>query len=167
MTFLQRLFGSKSYEHTSGGTYLMPTPQDQVPINWLAQELAKIRDGVVGIREDVSAMSQDVKSLSSNQSRHETWLTKIDSDVTSLRGFPQKIDTVEKDVKELETSMGGLKAEIAELKAYRASSIASEATKKDGLGRTQQLITIFSILFSMGSTLLLAIMWLLSKLPPM
>ena len=68
-------------------------------------ELTHIRDGISSIKVEVSALSQDVKALALTQNRHETWLTKIDGDVTSLRGFPQKIDSVESSLRRIESDV--------------------------------------------------------------
>lgn len=178
MSIFQRWFGSKDTfipRSLEGTEFMFSKDRGEytLPMELIARELSEIRKGVSGIqsdvadvRSDVSALAQDVKGLGSTQHRHETWLTKIDGDVIALRGFPQKIESVEKTVLRLESDVEKQKSTISELKSFQTSETAIDATKKAGLSRFQAFLTIASIFISMGSTVLLAIVWILSRLPP-
>jgi archaellum component FlaC len=176
MSLFQRWFGTSEHPtiNLEGTEYMFSKSRDfTIPMELIARELSEIRKGVSGIqsdiadvRTDVSALSQDVKGLGSTQHRHETWLTKIDGDVIALRGFPQKIEAVEKAVVRLESEFDKQKNTISDLRNFQTSETAIDATKKAGLSRFQAFLTIVSIFISMGSTILLAIVWILSRLPP-
>ena len=174
----------KQNPHTLPGSYYYMPPSRVRGIQpsmeeLVFNELTHIRDGISSIKVEVSALSQDVKAVASTQNRHETWLTKIDGDVTSLRGFPQKIDSVEsslrriesdvdesiksiekdieKSFKEIETRLEKQQTDISDLKTYKTT----ETSKNQGL---MKFITVSAVLVSRGSTVLAGLFWLFTRL---
>lgn len=181
MTLFRKLFVR---DDTTGGNFLMLTNKahngGQIPVEWLAQELSQIREGVITIKTDVSTLTHDVRNLGANQGRLETWLTKVEGDVTSLRGFPQKLESVERDLKELEKDISLLKPivgkvdnverdvkefkdSIKELNNFKIAEMAANSTKSAGFARFSQFVAIFSTTIAILSTLILAMFWLFSK----
>ena len=169
MTIFQKWFGSSRNQigdlERAGFMFSKENASYMIPLEMIARELSEIKRGVSGIqsdvadvRADVSALSQDVKGLGSTQSRHETWLTKIDGDVIALRGFPQKIEAVEKTVMKLES-------DVSALKAFQTSETAIDASKRAGLSKTQSLLVILSIVIGFVTNIFLALLWLIPKLP--
>lgn len=125
--------------------------------SWLRDEISEIRKGVGNIRSDVSALAQDVKALGSTQHRHETWLTKIDGDVMSLRNFPQKLDTLEKNQERM-------KEDISDLKTFKISSTTVQNTKREGLGKFHTFLAISSIIISILTVFGTALFWIFTKI---
>lgn len=168
MNIFHKWFGDSRHQigdlERAGFMFSKENASYMIPLEMIARELSEIKRGVsdiqsdvADVRTDVSALSQDVKGLGSTQSRHETWLTKIDGDVIALRGFPQKIEAVERTVMKLES-------DVSSLKAFQTSETAIDDSKKAGLSKTQSLLVILSIIMAFAANVIMALVWIIPKL---
>lgn len=83
--------------------------------DWIAAELAGIREGVGAVRADIAAMGADLKSLKTDQTRQEAVISRLDEDVRILKQNETRLVDMDGRMKGIEAAVNDLKGwKIAE-----------------------------------------------------
>jgi predicted nuclease with TOPRIM domain len=97
-----------NFQPARGGWSMFGPSQRDVQSAWMAQQLTDIREGINKVQVDLAGLSQNIKSVRDEQTRHEQWLQRLEGDVQRTSNIAGKLEDLDTRVANTETKVSDL-----------------------------------------------------------